>query len=97
MKNKEILIGIVVGIIATVIGTLLYMTYIAYSGDLALGVVWDRGVQYGGISSVIAWGAALNLVAFFGFLKLNKEERAKGVLVVTVLIAVYVMIQKLLS
>jgi hypothetical protein len=97
MKNKEILIGVIVGIIATVIGTLLYMTYIAYSGNLTLGVVWDRGIQYGGISSVIAWGAALNLAAFFGFLKLNKEERAKGVLVVTVLIAVCVMIHKLLS
>ena len=97
MKNKEILIGAIVGIIATIIGTLLYMTYIAYSGNLSLGVVWDRGIQYGGISSVVAWGVALNFVPFFGFLKLNKEERAKGVLIVTVLIAICVMIHKLLA
>lgn len=97
MKNKEIFIGVIFGIASTIIGTLLYMTYIAYSGNLSLGVVWDRGIQYGGISSVVAWGAALNFVAFFGFLKLNQEERAKGVLIVTVLVAVFVMIHKLLA
>lgn len=95
MKNKEVIIGAITGIVATIIGTLIYMTYIAFSENATLGVIWDRGVASGGISSVVAWGAGLNFVAFFGFLQLNKEPRAKGVLIVTILTAVLVMVHKL--
>jgi len=97
MKNKEVILGAVAGIVATIIGTLIYLTYLSYSEGATIGAMWNRGIEYGGISSVVAWGAALNFVAFFGFLKFNKEQRAKGVLIVTILTAVLVMIHKLLS
>ncbi|MBC8755410.1 hypothetical protein H2O64_12035 [Kordia sp. YSTF-M3] len=95
MKNKEIILGAIVGIATTVIGTLLFMTYVSFSENASLGAVWDNSIKSGRISSVIAWGAALNFVAFFGFLKYNKENHAKGVLIMTILTAVFVMIHKL--
>lgn len=97
MKNKELITGIVVGIIATIIGTCIYLTYLSLSRDIAFGALLEREFRYGGISADIAWGTALNFIAFYGFLKLNKEERAKGVLIVTVIIAVCVMTHRLLS
>ncbi|WP_420575039.1 hypothetical protein [Kordia sp.] len=97
MKNKEVITGMIVGVIATIIGTSIYLTYLAYSRDASLGDVFSRELKYGGISTDIAWGTALNFIAFYAFLKLNKEDRAKGVLVVTVITAVCVMAHKLLS
>jgi hypothetical protein len=97
MKNKEILIGAIVGVVTTIIGILLYMMYKAYAGNLSLGIVWDHYILSSHISTAMAWGTALNFAAFFGFLKLNKEDRAQGVLIITVAVAVFVMIHKLLS
>ncbi|EDP98250.1 hypothetical protein U8527_19780 [Kordia algicida OT-1] len=97
MKNKEVITGIIVGIVATIIGTCIYLGYLAYSKDIAFGTLLGREIKYGGISSDIAWGTALNFIAFYAFLKRNKEERAKGVLIVTVIIAVCVMTHRLLS
>jgi len=97
MKNKEIFIGIGVGIITTIIGVILYVLFKTYTGDSYIESVWRRHILSSGITTAIAWGTALNFAAFFGFLKLNKEDRAQGVLIITVIAAVGVMIQKLLS
>lgn len=97
MKNKEVIIGIIIGMCCTILGTLLWMLYIAYNETSTLGVIWDRGIRSGGISSIIVYGAALNFVAFFGFLKFDKEARAKGVLITTIFTAIIVMAYKLLS
>lgn len=97
MKNKEVIIGIIVGLLATVIGTTIYLTYLAYSKDTSLGIMFSREVRYGNISTDIAWGTAFNFVAFYSFLKFNREKYARGVLIVTLITAVLVMGHKLLS
>ncbi len=97
MKNKEVIIGVIIGLCCTILGTLLWMSYIAYTQNATLGVIWDRGIRSGGISSIVVYGAALNFVAFFGFLKFNKEARAKGVLIITIFTAILVMAYKLFA
>ena len=97
MKNKEILIGIVAGIVSTSFGVLLYMLFKTYTGSSSLEIVWRRHILSSGITTAIAWGTALNLATFFGFLKLKKEDRAQGVLIITVIAAVGVMLHKLLN
>jgi len=97
MRNKEVIIGVIIGVLTTALGTLLYLLYVAYKGNATLGVVWDGILLRGQISTVIVYGAALNFIAFFGFLKFNKEAHAKGVLVVTILTAVFVLVHKLLA
>jgi hypothetical protein len=97
MKNKEIIIGIVVGLSSTILGTLLYLVYIANQRNASLGAIWDFAIANGEISSVVVYGAALNFLTFFGFLKFNKEASAKGVLIVTIITAVLVLSHKLLG
>lgn len=97
MKNKEVIIGMIVGLCCTIVGTLLWMSYIAYTENATLGVIWDRGILSGGISSIVVFGTALNFVPFFGFLKFDKEANAKGVLIVTIIVAILVMAYKLFA
>ncbi|MFS4417539.1 hypothetical protein [Maribacter sp. 2307ULW6-5] len=90
--KKELIIGILVGIIANGFGTLLYMTLFS---DMDIAATWEAAVQQGHVGSLLALGAILNLVAFFGFLKLRRDHRAKGVLIATLGTALLILGYKL--
>ncbi|MFK7749816.1 MAG: hypothetical protein AB8B65_15580 [Kordia sp.] len=96
-NNKQVILGAIVGLCTTALGTFLYLFYVAYQRNASLDAVWTFATDSSEISSVVVYGAALNFVAFFGFLRYNKEESAKGVLVITILIAVAVLIHKLFA
>ena len=91
-KNKETLIGFIVGIIANTIGTLLYILLFS---DFGIQETWEAAVSQGHVGSLLALGAILNLIAFFGFLKLRRDYRARGVLMATVLTALIILYYKL--
>lgn len=92
MRKKEIIIGFVVGIIANAIGTLLYI--IIFS-DLGISEAFEASISQGHLGSLLALGAILNLVAFFGFLKIRRDSRAKGVLIATLLTAMVILVYKI--
>ncbi len=93
MKNKkEVLIGIIVGLIANTFGTLLYVLLFS---DLTIAATFQAAVEQGHIGSLLALGAILNLLAFFGFLKLRRDDRAKGVLIATLFTAMIILYYKL--
>ena len=89
--KKELLIGFAVGIIANIIGTLLYLLLFT-----AFGIVetFEAAVQQGHVGSLLALGAILNLIAFFAFLKIRRDQRAKGVLIATILTAMVILYYK---
>ncbi|MCK0191019.1 hypothetical protein [Arenibacter sp. F20364] len=91
MIKKEIFIGLIVGIIANTIGTLLYI--IIFS-DLGIVETYHAAVQEGHVGSLLALGAILNLVAFFGFLRLRRDYRARGVMIATLLTAMLILYYK---
>jgi len=91
MHKKELLIGFVVGIIANTIGTLLYILLFS---DLGITETFQAAVQQGHIGSLLALGAILNLVAFFLFLRIRRDNRAKGVLIATILTALLILYYK---
>ncbi len=91
-KRKEIFIGFVVGIIANTIGTLLYILLFS---KLGIQETIEAAIQQGHIGSLLALGAILNLVAFFGFLKIKRDQRARGVLMATVLTALIILYYKI--
>ncbi|MEL6976781.1 MAG: hypothetical protein AAGL29_15530, partial [Bacteroidota bacterium] len=72
-RNKEILIGFIVGIIANTIGTLLYILLFS---DLGISETLEAAINQGYLGSLLALGAILNLVAFFGFLRIKRDLRA---------------------
>lgn len=91
-RRKEIIIGFIVGIIANTIGTLLYVMLFS---DYPIAETIEAAVEQGHIGSILALGAILNLVAFFGFLKLKRDARAKGVLIATLLTAMIILFYKI--
>ncbi|WP_108246947.1 hypothetical protein [Muricauda brasiliensis] len=95
MKNsKEIIIGFIVGIIANTFGTLLYILLFS---DLGIVETFNAAIEQGHIGSLLALGAILNLVAFFGFLRIKRDQRAKGVMLATLVTALVIMMYKVMS
>ncbi|SDD85567.1 hypothetical protein SAMN05421636_102121 [Pricia antarctica] len=90
--KKELLTGFVVGIIANIVGTLLYILLFS---DLGIVETMEVAVQQGHLGSLLALGAILNLIAFFGFLKIRRDQRAKGVLIATILTALIIVYYKI--
>jgi hypothetical protein len=89
--KKEIIIGFAVGVIANTFGTLLYILLFS---DLGIGATIQAAHEQGHIGSLLALGAILNLLAFFGFLKIRRDQRAKGVLIATLLTAMVILLYK---
>lgn len=89
--KKEVIIGFLVGIIANTLGTLLYILLFS---DFSIVETYHAAVAQGHIGSLLALGALLNLIAFFGFLRLKRNERAKGVLIATMLTAFIILYYK---
>lgn len=90
--KKEILIGFIVGIIANATGTLLYILLFS---DLGIVDTFTAAVAQEHIGSLLALGAILNLVAFFGFLKIKRDLRARGVMIATILTALVILYYKI--
>lgn len=88
MSKKEVLIGFAVGIIANTIGTLLYILLFS---DMGIADTFKAAVTQDHIGSLLALGAILNLVAFFGFLRLKRDYRARGVMIATILTAMIIL------
>ena len=93
-KYKEIGIGFLVGLIANALGILLWWFFFAYPTDLAtmLTMAYEQEV----LGTIIGLGAILNLVAFFGFIRLRHDLRARGVLIATFLSAFITLVLKFL-
>lgn len=95
MKNrKEILIGFVVGVIANTFGTLVYILLFS---DLTISETFNAAVRQGHVGSLLALGAILNLVAFFGFLRIKRDYRARGVMIATLLTAMVILYYKVFA
>ncbi|SDS31366.1 hypothetical protein SAMN05216503_2659 [Polaribacter sp. KT25b] len=89
--KKDILIGILISFFATAAGIFLYLEYFSkYSFDDTLKMI-QEGNLYGKILSL---AAIPNLFVFFVFIKKKQDNRAKGVLFATILIALTTLILK---
>ncbi len=93
-NRKEILIGFVVGLIANTFGTLLYILLFS---DLGIVETFNAAVAQGHIGSLLALGAILNLIAFFGFLRIKRDQRARGVMLATLVTALVILIYKIMA
>ena len=91
-QKKELLTGFAVGLIANTIGTLLYILLFS---NLGITETFEAAIAQDHVGSLLALGAILNLVAFFGFLKIKRDQRAKGVLIATILTAMVILYYKI--
>ena len=89
MRNRNLFIGIISGIIANFLGFII-VARLMLSGEFSLinltnviKQLYDDGL----LNKLISLGAFLNLLIFFFFIKTNNDTKAAGVLISTIMIA----------
>lgn len=90
---KEILIGLIIGLLANAAGTYLYIFFFS---DLEIEDTIKAALANDFLGSLIALGAILNLIVFFIYLKKNQVYRARGVVMATVIAALAILYTKFL-
>jgi hypothetical protein len=86
MKKTDLLIGVVIGIIAPLIGSFIFIeVFTPYSFGQGITVMSGQGV----LGKVITLGAILNIAAFFVLLRFNKDMMGKGVILATILLTIF--------
>ena len=91
--KKDILIGMLVAFFATFGGIYLYLEYLSrYEFNETLQFI-KKGNLFG---KVLSLAAVSNLFVFFVFIKKQQDNRAKGVLLATILIALTTVVFKII-
>ena len=85
MNKTELVIGFVIGILASVIGSYIFITFFT-DFDFLAGIQAMK--SEGKIGKLITLGSILDLVAFGVLLKMNKEIMARGVVLAVIIIAI---------
>ncbi|KAA5820586.1 hypothetical protein FPF71_17530 [Algibacter amylolyticus] len=91
--KKDVFIGMFVGLIANAIGLFFTANLLGKGDDFTL--VIKAAAEEGFLGKLISLGAILNLIAFFIFIRKRQDYRARGVLLITVFIAVFTFVFKL--
>lgn len=86
--KKEIFIGFLVGIISTTLGVILCTFIVSQLKGEGFMNTFNLYLNSKNLWMLLTLGALPNLAAFFGFLKINREYRARGVLLATFIIAI---------
>tara|TARA_A200000113_G_scaffold68212_1_gene59449 strand:- start:4800 stop:5090 length:291 start_codon:yes stop_codon:yes gene_type:complete len=88
LRNRNLFIGIISGIIANFLGFLLARKMLTgESSVINLTNVVNQLHDDGLLNKLISLGAFLNLLIFFFFIKTNNDTKAAGVLISTIMIA----------
>ena len=89
--RKEILVGIVVGLLATGLGFYLYVEFVLNGSFQESLVIINNKNLYGQILSI---AAIPNLLVFFIFIKKKQDYKARGVLIATFLVAFLILVSQ---
>jgi len=90
---KQILIGLVLGLCANVVGTLLYILLVS---EYDIPTTINMAIADNFIGKLVTLGAILNLGLFFFLIKKQRLYLARGVLMATILAALAIMVHKFL-
>ena len=88
--KKSVFSGFIGGIIATIAGSSICTYFISKARSESFDHVLQTFKNEGNLWMLLALGAILNLLLFFWFLRKDKEYKARGVLLATLLIALTV-------
>jgi hypothetical protein len=85
MNKKDVLLGFLIGIATTLLGSYLFITFFTEFKFIA-------GIQImksqGNLGKIITLGSILTLIAFGILLKMNKEMMARGVVLAVIVLAI---------
>jgi hypothetical protein len=84
MQKKDLFIGLLIGIVSAIIGTLLFLLlFTEFSSLNDLKIIRQEGI----LGKVMTLGAILNILVFFFLLQKRKEIMARGVVLATLILA----------
>lgn len=86
MIKKEVFSGFAVGLIANAIGLILAILIFGKGGNIETSL--KASIAQGFFGKLVSIGAILNLIAFFLFIKLKRDYRARGVILATIFVAI---------
>ena len=86
LNKKEVFFGLFSGFLANFLGVII--TIIILFKETNILKIFNDSLIDNSITKLISLGAILNLIVFFIFLKYDYDERAKGVLLATFVIAI---------
>ena len=86
LNKKELFCGLLSGFLANLLGMIIVVIVLFQSFNI-LKIINDS-ISETFITKLISLGAIVNLIVFFMFLKYDYEERARGVLLATFIIAI---------
>ena len=88
MRNRNLFIGIISGIIANFLGFLVVRLMLTGESSVINLTNVVKQLYYDGLlNKLISLGAFLNLLIFFFFINRNMDTKAAGVLISTIMIA----------
>jgi hypothetical protein len=85
MSKIDIFIGFVIGILASILGSFLFIKFFT-AFDFMAGV--ESMKSEGKLGKLITLGSILDLVAFGILLKMNKDIMARGVVLAVIIITI---------
>lgn len=89
MNKKELLVGLFSGFLANTVGAILTVVLLFKEVKISnISKIISDSISDNYIPKLISLGAIINLFVFFVFLKYNYDERARGVLVATFIMAI---------
>lgn len=86
MIKKELLIGFMVGLIANALGFIIAI--LLFGNGESIPEAIKQSLSQGFFTKLISMGALLNLVAFFMFLRIKRDYRARGVIFATIFVTI---------
>ncbi len=86
MIKKEVFTGFIVGLIANAVG--LNIAIFLFGNGAGIESAIRNSIAQGFFGKLVGMGAIMNLIAFFLFIKMKRDYRARGVILATVLVAI---------
>lgn len=83
--KKEVLIGVLTGLIATFIG---YYFYTQILNNFSTKFIKKLIAEEDYLGDILIYSAIPNLLAFFVFIKRKEDYRARGVIIATIFVAI---------
>jgi|TARA_B110000305_G_scaffold141507_1_gene157647 uncharacterized membrane protein SpoIIM required for sporulation len=89
-NKKEVLLGVIYGFVSSLIGLILAILILSENSSIIESLKNSYYENF--LGKLISLGAILNVVVFFVFIKKNQDQRAKGILLMTIFLAILTLI-----
>ena len=89
-KKKEVLKGVLFALFSSLSGLVLAILFFSENDSIIESLKNSYYENF--LGKLISLGAILNVLVFFVFIKKNQDQRAKGVLLFTIFLAIFTII-----